>query len=316
MDNKRKINREKMTKGTFKRLLKHNKSKNIYELINLAVSEGMKSVKNETTLKVKATQHFIDKYNQQITDAKRATTLEKANKKRKATVYKNKVYKNIKDIVQGGITELTFNFGNMIPDKENFDLGKIFEDLLNQIPLELMMVLEVNGKFYSLSKKFRDKILSEMYSEIVIDSDSGGNAPSDAYLIYEIQQNLNLDMKLFKFSINHKNRKMEGAFFPYKNNTMIDLTNLQIFNQVVPSYYEYNCLIYALMHSGVETLEMSSIKQVMLMCKTEHVPFTALEKIANVIQHTITVRDSDANKNLRRFGNFDNTIELGLINNH
>ena len=45
MDNKRKINREKMTKGTFNRLLKHNKSKNINDLINLAIALGMKSVK-------------------------------------------------------------------------------------------------------------------------------------------------------------------------------------------------------------------------------------------------------------------------------
>jgi len=315
MDNKRIINREKMTKGTFNRLLKHNKSKNIYDLINLAIALGMKPVKNETTLKVKATQFFIDQYNQQITDAKRATTLEKANKKRKATVYKNKVYKNIKDLVQGGITEVTFNFGNMIPDLKKFDLEKVFEDLLNQIPLESMMVLEVNGKFYSLSKKFRDKILSEMKSLVLVEIIEGKTI-SDAQLIYEIQQNLGLVMKLSKFDSKHKNRKMEGAFFPYKNTTMIDLTPCQIFNQVIPCYYEYNCLIYALMQSGLETLKMNTIKQVMLMCKTEHVPFTVLENIANVIEHTITVRDSDANKNLRRFGNFENTIELGLINNH
>ena len=117
---------------------------------------------------------------------------------------------------------------------------------------------------------------------------------------------------IHRFNPTHKNNKKEGAFFPYYNKTNIDLTMCQIYKGEVD--YEYNCLIYALMMSN--EISMDIIKRVMLICNSDHVPFTSMEKIANLIECTITIRCENDSSNLKRFGKFEKVISLGLIKDH
>lgn len=116
METKKLINREKMSEGTLKRILKHNSAKNIFELITLAQAEGAKIGRSELDKKVKSTQYFIDQYNAEIIEAKRKSKIAIANQKRKATREANilkkeeQLKKNVViDIIDGPIEETEFN---------------------------------------------------------------------------------------------------------------------------------------------------------------------------------------------------------------
>jgi hypothetical protein len=346
METKKLINRETMTNATLKRILQHNGVRNIYELVTLAKSEGARLGRSDIDKQVKATQYYIDKYNDEIMEARdakkqkqinkkllykqlekeRKENLKKAGKELKELIEKNKkivkrqkenakLYikqndKNFNNFFQGKINKFDVDLSKMTYTDDKNTIEEIFEKhILNKVPnqqdVKNFMVLEIENKFYSLSNKFINELIVLMVEQIE-------GFGSDSQLIMKIK-----NIKKFtihRFEPKNKNNKKEGAFFPFVNSTNIDLSLLQIFNSVNKNNYQYNCLIYALMMSNQVSVE--KLNQVKLMCCNEHVPFTSLEKIADIIEHTITVRDDEANKNLRKFGKYENIIELGLMKNH
>ena len=101
METKKLINREIMTQATLKRILQHNKVRDIYELIALAQSEGARLGRTDIDKQVKATQYYIDKYNDEIMEARDTKKQEKLNikkqekeAKKKEKVIKPKISKN------------------------------------------------------------------------------------------------------------------------------------------------------------------------------------------------------------------------------
>jgi len=68
--NSRPISMDKMTDGTLKRLQKYSGTRNIFEMVALALAEGARLGRGEINQQVKATQYFVKKYNADLQDAK------------------------------------------------------------------------------------------------------------------------------------------------------------------------------------------------------------------------------------------------------
>jgi hypothetical protein len=95
MDKKRSLNREKITSATINRLLAHYNAFNVFELIQFAQNDGVRLPAETNAMTRKAIQHFIDKYNQEIKDAKRRVKVAVANEKRRITNESKKVNKQV-----------------------------------------------------------------------------------------------------------------------------------------------------------------------------------------------------------------------------
>jgi len=95
MDKKRSINREKITSATINRLLEHYNAFNIFELIQFAQNDGVRLPAETNAMTRKTVQHFIDKYNQEIKDAKRRVKVAIGNEKRRLTIEAKKINKSV-----------------------------------------------------------------------------------------------------------------------------------------------------------------------------------------------------------------------------
>jgi hypothetical protein len=109
METKKLINRETMSNATLKRILQHNRVRNIFELVALAQSEGARLGRSEVDKQVKATQYYIDKYNDQILearDAKKQKELIAKKKEKEAKKKEKEKEKEMKKIKKNVIVDV------------------------------------------------------------------------------------------------------------------------------------------------------------------------------------------------------------------
>jgi hypothetical protein len=112
----------------------------------------------------------------------------------------------------------------------------------------------------------------------------------------------------------NKNKKDAGAFFKYNHVTKFDLDRYGVFKNNDPENYRDTCLVRAFIAFGVPSAELEVVKR---MVKNRVIPLCDLPKIADAIKMTIQVKTLDTKNNGRRvFGNYDKTIQIGLVDDH
>lgn len=104
--------------------------------------------------------------------------------------------------------------------------------------------------------------------------------------------------------------RVAGAFFPYLNTTVLDLSQYGIFKEVSPQNYNLNCLLHAL-SSVVPEEKLSLLKT---MCITRNIPIAKLPAVAKFLRATIHLKRE--NGKTSKYGDGPLNIKLGLIDKH
>ena len=118
--------------------------------------------------------------------------------------------------------------------------------------------------------------------------------------------------------------KPDGEFFPYINLTNIDLSCLQIFNNVNPKNYKDSCFIYACIQSGVFTKK--EIEQMRYYVQTRKLSNDKIITIAEKFKCNFVIRRIDENQDIKhqqqikinttKQFKFDRCVELLLFKEH
>lgn len=146
---------------------------------------------------------------------------------------------------------------------------------------------------------------------------------SDTDIDYELLNNRvdNIEFKWRKIS----RQRANGAFFPYYNNTNLNLEILQIYKENVEQS-KYNCLQHALFKGGLKNIEFKKLLTFFIkntencnLSKNDYIPKCKLKDIANFLNIRIeltTLRNKGDTK-IEYFGDKKNRVyKIGLLNNH
>jgi len=140
---------------------------------------------------------------------------------------------------------------------------------------------------------------------------------SDEELIYDaLRYDDNITLTWFKIDLaKGMKKKNSGAYFKWFNNTIFNLKDYQIFTKEDDSeeFDNENCLIYALMKSGVNEGDLNNLKLDII---NKEIPATDLTKIAKKLNISIELRILDNEKVRRINTEAEFQVSLGLVDNH
>ena len=230
------------------------------------------------------------------------------------------VYSRLQDLIDlQDVDEITINMADYRPQ---FTL----EEILNRIVLAYIneddgayYTIQVGENYYTLNDTVRNRLITMVKRDLIIDEQEG----SDGILLQEIKDAETITIRRWERTNDYETP--DGAFFKYKNITEMDFSKYGVFNKhgewsdkKFQSYYEDNCLIYALKEYSKEneSLTREAVEEVKFYVKNLKVPMNVLPEISNVLQHRIKVNNIN-HDHITTFGKeFDNEISLGLIDGH
>lgn len=195
-----------------------------------------------------------------------------------------------------------------------FDLKSFVRELLNCIDKTLhnkQVILKVSDQIYTLNDSTRLQLLRFINENILQEVEASNSWEEMKYAIVGLN-----DIDISLVSQNHSNRRNNGSFFPYYNNTIFDLSHFQIFRDDKESDYKDTCLVHALKEGGLSTKKLQLLKPFI---KNRNIPVSDFEKICNKVQIKIILKkdDNDRHLNRRVFGKkFKEEYNIGLIMNH
>jgi len=187
------------------------------------------------------------------------------------------------------------------------------------------VVLKVNNTFYTLNDNNKYRLLELIEKDNIIEK---AEKVSDGILITEV-----LEVGYITVQVNKEKQriiptgkdkgktktksKRGGAYFPYFNNTDIDLKRYQIFtekeaNDNIEAYND-NCLIFALRNAGLEEEKLKVLK---LKCNMREIPQCELKNICNELKIRIIIKQITKHKNDQKYGTEGPEYKLGLLEKH
>jgi len=187
------------------------------------------------------------------------------------------------------------------------------------------VVLKVNNTFYTLNDNNKYRLLELIEKDNIIEK---AEKVSDGILITEV-----LEVGYITVQINKEKQriiptgkdkgktktksKRGGAYFPYFNNTDIDLKRYQIFtekeaNDNIEAYND-NCLIFALRNAGLEEEKLKVLK---LKCNMREIPQCELKNICNELKIRIRIKQITKHKDDQKYGTEGPEYKLGLLEKH
>ena len=264
------------------RTLKFNTSKELY---NKLKREYNKFVKNDITRRAK--ERFEE------------LKLQEERKRQKA-IEKRKITNRIKRLNVGSSLDIDLS----LYTKKDYE--RLFNNLKNN-----KYLIKFNNRIYTLNNANMKNLIEYLSDPTIINDMS----ESDANLILEIVQRKKFTLERLPTI----NTLIEGAFFKHTHKTNLDLTPLQIFNEVKAENYIDNCFVYALKIYAIENdnLLLNQIDNIKRDIKTRDLPISKIQEIANKYNLHISVKRNEDTTNIRHFGDKQlQEIKLGLIDNH
>lgn len=167
-------------------------------------------------------------------------------------------------------------------------------------------LLTVGSTRYVLNEKTIKRLLDNIDSIWFSETDIAG---SDPELIQNIKEVNSITLSEIKWMGKNHN---EGAFFKYYNNTKIDLTDFQIYENK-QSKYEENCLVKALIECG---LDNTTVKIIRNMINAKYCPTNKLTEICKKCKIYIRVKHLN-HATTKNYGDKQDTeCLIGLIDQH
>ena len=146
-------------------------------------------------------------------------------------------------------------------------------------------------------------------AEVITDSDK------------EVVYLMNIEQEVELFTIEKDKTRAGGSFFPYLNNTIVDVSKYGIFKSVDRTNYKHNCLYLAL-----QAGELSYIKlqELILTLRNRHTHKCDLSNLCNTLElniELISIRNDGKKSDVDHYPQsphieYDETYELGLAKGH
>ena len=312
---KRTIDSTKMYASTFKTLRKFINVKNDDEVLEFALASGVRVGRGKDNQYVKSYLYVIDLYNAKIEYEKDLVEQRKEQEKLKLKRIKEQEQKKAKE--EEKMIIKTIKEFNKTGKPQQIDLdnikhlkgGKVLDLINKHTTLDGKNVIQIDNKFFKASTIKKHIVDALPFVGSAPPMSGRRSEVSDAVEeLAEIEHAKRIGLINFK---GNTYKRATGAFFPYTNNTIIDLSDYGIYQSVNPSNYKNNCLIHALLMSGVTNLD--NVRRVV---KCDDVPKSKLGVIADLIQRQIHVKQ-DGYNSISKYGkDYPEIIKLGLIENH
>lgn len=184
---------------------------------------------------------------------------------------------------------------------------KYLIERIDAINPEGKYVLTMGDHSYTMSSQNRRRLLDRLINQIVVEERLVG---SDSELIQNIRVYNSFRLEPLTFT-NQRNRN-GGEFFPYHNKTKFDFSKYGVFKEDDKGKGVV-CFVQALTEGG-----LSNEKYEALISMIEHskIPKSQIKDICQKLQIKIILRE-DGQKNIYTYGKeFEETYEIGLIDNH
>ena len=213
----------------------------------------------------------------------------------------------------------TFNVGNNIL-KIKALIKTCIKELVGQ-----KVILKVNNIHYTLNDNNKYRLLELIEKDNIIEQ---AEKVSDGVLITEVlnvgQITVQVNKEKQRIITTGKDKgktktksKRGGAYFPYFNNTDIDLKRYQIFTEKDADKnieaYNDNCLIYALRQAGLEEEKLKVLK---LKCNMREIPQCQLKNICKELKIKIKIKQISSHSSDLVYGTEGKLYSLGLLEKH
>ena len=299
----KKIN-DKIRNDTLDLLERLKKSNNIPNRSYTAFMKDIKNSRIDVVKRLKQNFNILGKIKTPFTK----TTIKKdvADVKR---IYQNIIANKINPVVKKRFLDIAqvkdFNVNRQPITFKNMT-GVKLQRILRNLDTRKGVKLQAGDKFYIL-KPHTVKNLINAIDAFFVDEESVHGSDKDI-----LQEMTNLE-QITVLPFNKKKDTNQGGFFGYYNLTEIDLKDFQIYKKQ-PKNYDENCFVYALIQSGLlNTTEINSIK---FMCAGLYVPTNKLKEVADKYNLTIRVKPINDNNKVKKYGNGERVINMGLIDKH
>ena len=171
------------------------------------------------------------------------------------------------------------------------------------------LLVQVGGRVRTLNARNWRAIISYIENDMVQVEDM---TESDKEFAADIVADTQIKIMKSPFS----NTKPQGAFFPFYNNTNIDLKQFGIYPNRKECDYSNSCLTKAVKASPIHwKFELFDLQLRLLQ---KHVPLIAMEKVARILRCNIEVKKYGQTR-LEKYpkkNKYNRTLKLGLIAGH
>ena len=272
---------------------------------------------------LKEIQRQINIRREQAIEEKRKAKAEEEKKEKMKQLYFKTTDKLLMEVMKGKLTKLDYK-------RETFQkYGITEEDIFKRVinlklstysPNKFMNIKNSTGNYYRLTNNSASHLLKTV-NETTNDT-SGVN--SDAEFLRESQgsdtleiTNTTPDLFMDDEEDNVRiNRNNTGAFFPYYNNTTLDLSRYGIFKKNSVDYSN-SCLLQALKNGGISDIKLNQIINIV---NVRNIPMSKLKQICEEAKISIELhqyRISGNNKYITKYGNNDNEhYIIGIMCSH
>lgn len=289
-------------------LLKTNKKLFSYQKINGFVTRITNS------LSIKKTEKIIEEINKKV-----AEEIERLKKE-----YFRVTDGILMKIMKGEHTTLKYNRETYqkYGITENEILKRLIDlKLSTYSPNKFINIKNQSGSYYRLTNNSASHLLKsidELENGVNTGIQSDGeymleSYGSDYFEISNTTPDLFLDDEE---DTTRKNRRSNGAFFPYYNNTFLDLSRYGVFKKDSIDYSN-SCLLQALQNGGLDQVKLNQIINIV---NVRNIPICKLNQIcleANISIDLHQYRISDSNKYITKYGtNKDEKYIIGILCNH
>ena len=221
--------------------------------------------------------------------------------------------KTLKKIKNNPLEELNKLFNERY-GFNNYILNNLKDELINKVIFITMK--DGSKKGIKITNDNIDRVIEMIKNYGILEVVEGEG--SDA-LSYAQVDNVNtfqiMDPSIRPKYKKNKGRKKASGFFPYLNNSKLDLEKYQIFKNNNESE-DMSCIIYTLKQYGIEEHLLKEIT--LAMNDGVYITNNNLHTIADIIKHRIVVsnyKDNRIRKN--EYGKkYGETVEIGCLENH
>ena len=155
--------------------------------------------------------------------------------------YTNQIKLNLEKLKNNQIQHVKVDLTKINIKTLASQIGVLSEDV------KLIMKLLTSERYYALNDRTIALLMKgDIDTSVIVDVEVIGMRESDA----EVKAIIEHETKVEIFIVDKNKTRAGGAFFPFLNNTIFDLSKYGIFKKVDRNNYKHNCLYLALKAGG------------------------------------------------------------------
>jgi len=270
--------------------------------------KDLKEIKSKEEEKRKEKQQEEKRKEKQQEEKRKEKQQEKEKEKVKTKIIK-KINNDFDRLVQGKQNNIVLNLPELY---KYFTLRNVVELIIKMSNQKTgkHILLTIGDLNYTLSEKTKYRLIDLMLNNEynVIEHQS-----SDEHVLYQILHSEEITISIVQDK--HKNKKDNGAFFPYTHNLVgVNLEEMDIYENFDAKNYVANCLIKALLFGG---LEEEKVNKLYIYVKNRKIPKCDLKKLCDELQIQIRLKQNNSRDKVEVFGiEFTQVFNIGLIEDH